>query len=134
MSGCFADVAALLRDKTYPSRNVIDRCMQQHRHQEFIRFLNTVDAAAPAGKLMHAIADKCATHEHPEVREWLALHPNWTFHFTPISASWLNAVEGDFAKLTRRRLKSGIFRSIVELQATIKRFVTETNGDPRPVR
>ncbi len=80
---------------------VIGRCMQQHRHQEFIRFLNAIEARVPAGKLVHAIADNYATHKHPKVREWLARHPRWTFHFTPTSASWLNAVEGFFAKLTR---------------------------------
>jgi cation diffusion facilitator CzcD-associated flavoprotein CzcO len=52
--------------------------------------------------------------------------PRWTFHFTPTSASWLNAVEGFFAKLTRRRLKRGVFRSVADLQAAINRFVEET--------
>jgi len=113
---------------------VIGRCMQQHRHQEFIRFLNAVEAAVPAGKIVHAIADNYATHKHPKVREWLVRHPRWTFHFTPTSASWLNAVEGYFAKLTKQRLKRGVFRSIVELQAAIKRFLAETNADPRPFR
>ncbi len=113
---------------------VIGRCMQQHRHQEFIRFLNAVERTVPAGKLIHAIADNYATHKHPKVREWLVRHPRWTFHFTPTSASWLNAVEGYFAKLTRRRLKRGVFRSVVELQAAIKRFLAETNADPRPFR
>ena len=47
---------------------VIGRCMQQHRHQEFIRFLNAVEAAVPAGKIVHAIADNYATHKHPKVR------------------------------------------------------------------
>src|SRR3984893_1099692 len=56
----------------------------------------------------------------------------WTFHFTPTSASWLNAVEGFFAKLTRRRLKRGVFRSVADLQAAINRFVEETNSDPKP--
>ncbi len=48
---------------------VIGRCMQRHRHQEFIRFLNSVEAAVPAGKLIHAVADNYATHKHPKVRE-----------------------------------------------------------------
>jgi hypothetical protein len=86
---------------------VIGRCMQQHRHQEFIRFLNTVEAAVPAGKLIHAIADNYAAHKHPKVRVWLARHPRWTFHFTPTSASWLNAVEGFFATLTKRHRSPG---------------------------
>ena len=56
----------------------------------------------------------------------------WTFHFTPTSASWLNAVEGFFAKLARRRLKRGVFGSMVELQAAINRFLAEANDDPKP--
>jgi transposase len=112
--------------------SVIGRCMQRHRHQEFIRFLNTVEAAVPAGKVIHVILDNYATHKHPKVRTWLARHPRWTFHFVPTSCSWLNAVEGFFAKLTRRRLKRGVFHSIVDLQAAIKRFIAETNRNPKP--
>ena len=92
------------------------------------------EAAVAKGQAIHAIVDNYATHKHPKVREWLTRHPRWTFHFTPTSASWLNAVEGYFAKLTKRRLKRGAFRSVVELQAAIKRFLAETNADPRPFR
>jgi transposase len=111
---------------------VIGRCMQRHRHQEFIRFLNAVEAQVPAGKIVHLILDNYATHKHPKVMNWLARHPRFVFHLTPTSASWLNAVEGFFAKLTRRRLKRGVFRSIVDLQAAINRFIEEVNGDPKP--
>jgi transposase len=111
---------------------VIGRNMQRHRHQEFIRFLNAIEAQVPAGKMIHAIVDNYATHKHPKVHASLANHPRWTFHFTPTSASWLNAVEGFFAKLTRRRLKRGVFRSVVDLQGAINRFVEETNADPKP--
>ena len=111
---------------------VIGSNMQRHRHQEFIRFLNAMEAEVPAGKLIHAIVDNYATHKHPKVRAWLARHPRWTFHFTPTSASWLNAVEGFFAKLTKRRLKRGVFRSVIDLQAAINRFVEENNADPKP--
>ena len=111
---------------------VIGRCMQRHRHQEFIRFLNAVEAAVPAGKVVHAILDNYAVHKHPKVRAWLDRHPRWTFHFTPTSASWLNAVEGFFAKLAKRRLRRGVFGSLVEVQAAIKRFIAESNGNPKP--
>ena len=111
---------------------VLGRCMQRHRHQEFIRFLNAVEAAVPAGKLVHAIADNYAAHKHPKVRAWLARHPRWTFHFTPTSASWLNAVETFFSALTRRQLKRGVFRSIVDLQAAINRYIAEHNDHPKP--
>ena len=93
---------------------VIGRNMQRHRHQEFIRFLNTAEAQVPVRMAIHAVVDNYATHKHPKVQKWLARHPRWTFHFTPTSASWLNAVEGFFAKLTRRRLKRGVFRSVAE--------------------
>jgi len=111
---------------------VLGRCMQRHRHQEFIRFLNAVEREVPAGKLVHAIVDNYATHTHPKVKAWLARHPRWTFHFTPKSGSWLNAVEGFFSKLTRQRLRRGIFRSIVDLQAAINRYLNEHNDAPKP--
>ena len=101
--------------------NVLGRCMQRHRHQEFIRFLNAIEAQVPAGKLVHVILDNYATHKQPKVLAWLAHHPRFTFHFTPTSALWLNAVETFFATLTKRRLKRGVFRSVVDLQAAINR-------------
>jgi transposase len=78
------------------------------------------------------ILDNYASDKHPKVRAWLVRHPRWTFHFTPTSASWLNAVEGFFAKLTRGRLKRGVFRSLVDLQAAINRFLAEHNQNPKP--
>ena len=72
---------------------------------------------------MHVILDNYAAHKHEKVRAWLDRHPRWTFHFTSTSSSWLNAVEGFFAVLTRRRLKHGVFRSVVDLQAAINRFM-----------
>ncbi|RME99520.1 MAG: IS630 family transposase [Alphaproteobacteria bacterium] len=106
---------------------VIGRNMARHRHHEFIRFLNAIEREVPAGKTVHAILDNYAVHKHPKVRDWLARHPRWTFHFVPTSCSWLNAIEGFFAKLSKRRLKRGVFRSIIELQAAINRFIAEHN-------
>jgi transposase len=111
---------------------VIGRNMQRHRHQEFIRFLNLIEARVPAGKAIHVILDNYAAHKHPKVREWLERHPRFTFHFTPTSCSWLNAVEGFFARLTNRRLKRGVFHSLVDLQAAINRFLVEHNESSKP--
>ena len=130
---------------------VLGRCMQRHRHQEFIRFLNAIEAAVPAGKLVHVILDNYATHKHPKVMTWLDRHPRWTFHYTPTSGSprrpsacvpaasdrsrcdrWLNAVESFFSAMTRRRLRRGVFRSLVDLQAAIHRYLAEHNADPKP--
>jgi transposase len=111
---------------------VIGRNMQRHQHQELIRFLNAVERQVPAGKTLHVILDNDAAHKHPKVRGWLDRHPRWTFHFTPTSASWLNAVEGFFAKLTRRKLKRGVFPSLVALQAAINDFIERHNQSPKP--
>ena len=111
---------------------VLGRCMAQHCHQEFVRFLNAIERAVPAGKLIHAIADNYATHKHPKVRAWLERHPRWVFHFTPTSASWINAVEGFFSTLTRQRLKRGVFRSVADLEQAIAGYIREHNGDPKP--
>ncbi len=121
----------------FAALNVLDgsvtgQCMQRHRHQEFVRFLNRLERDIPAGKIVHVILDNYASHKHPKVRAWLARHPRWTFHFTPTSASWLNAVEGFFARLTRRRLQRGVFHSLVDLQAAINRFLTDHNQSPKP--
>ena len=111
---------------------VIGRCMQKHTHQEFIRFLNAVDREVPTGKIVHAILDNYASHKHPKVRAWLERHPHWVFHFTPTSGSWLNAVENFFSVLTRRRIRRGVFRSIIDLQAAINRYLQEHNQSPKP--
>ena len=112
---------------------IIGRCMQRHRHQEFIRFLNTVEAKVPAGKVVHVILDNYGAHKHPKVMAWLQRHPRFAFHFTPTSCSWLNAVEGFFAKLTKQRLQRGVFHSIADLQAAINRYIEQANGDPKPL-
>src|SRR5882762_8086578 len=75
---------------------VIGQCMARHRHQEFIRFLNKINRETPAKSELHLIVDNYATHKHPKVRAWLERHKRFHFHFTPTSASWLNAVEGLF--------------------------------------
>jgi hypothetical protein len=66
------------------------------------------------------------------VLAWLARHPRWTFHFTPTSASWLNAVETFFSKMTRQRIRRGVFRSIADLQAAINAYLAEHNASPKP--
>jgi transposase len=111
---------------------VIGRNMQRHRHQEFIRFLNAIEAQTPPGKAIHVVLDNYAAHKHPKVRAWLDRHERFTFHFTPTACSWLNAVEGFFARLTNQRLKRGAFVSVVDLQAAINRFVAEHNRNPKP--
>ena len=111
---------------------VLGRCMQKHRHQEFIKFLNAVERSVPVGKIVHAILDNYGTHKHPKVRQWLSDHPRWVFHFTPTSASWLNAVEGFFSIITRRKIRRGVFKSVADLEEAIRRYIRDHNGQAKP--
>jgi transposase len=119
----------LLAALNVPEGTVIGRCMQRHRHQDFRRFLRTVEQAVPPAKVIHVILDNYGSHKHPNVLKWIARHPRWVFHFTPTCGSWLNAVEAFFSVLTRRQLKRGSFNSIVDLQATIP---LHHRAQPRP--
>ena len=111
---------------------VVGRCMPRHTHKEFVAFLKAVERAVPAGEVIHAIVDNYATHKHPKVQEWLADHPRWVFHFTPKSASWINAVEGFFSAVTRRRIRRGVFKSVLDLQDAIARYIREHNTTASP--
>src|SRR6266403_2221100 len=110
----------------------VRQCKKRHRHQEFIRFLNVIEDRVSKKKTIHVIVDNYATHKHPDVMEWLEKHQRFVFHFTPTSASWLNAIEGFFAKLTKNSLKRGVFRSLRELKDAIHRFLDHTNANPKP--
>ena len=95
---------------------------QQHRHQEFIRFLNTVEAAVPAGKLIHAIADNYATHKHPKVREWLMRHSALDLPLHPHRRIVAQCRRRLFRQADQAEAQTWRLPSIVELQAAIKRF------------
>jgi transposase len=87
---------------------------------------------SPVGKIIHVVLDNVANHKGPEVLKWLARHPRWVFHFTPTSGSRLNPVKTFFWALTRRRLRRGVFRSVVDLHAAINRYLEDHNDDPKP--
>ena len=69
--------------------------MDRHRHDEYLRFLGTIDRTVPAGLDVHVIADNYATHKHADVRAWVESHPRFRMHYTPTSSAWLNQVEHD---------------------------------------
>ena len=82
---------------------VIGRCQKQHRHQEFLRFLDQIERTVPAKLEVHLVLDNYATHKTPKVAQWFRKHPRYHLHFTPTSGSWLNQIERWFAKLTDRK-------------------------------
>lgn len=113
---------------------VIGACHRRHRHQEFVAFLDHLDATLtrPAGTTIHVVMDNYGTHKHPQVREWFARHPAFAPHFTPTSSSWLNQVERFFAQITERRIRRGAFKSVTELEQAIGDYLRTHNQKPRP--
>jgi putative transposase len=111
---------------------VLAQCKARHRHQEFLAFLNRIDAVLPAGLDVHLIVDSYATHKHPKVRAWLAQRQRFQIHYTPTYASWLNQVERWFALLTSREIRRGSFASAKDLVVRITAFVAAYNATSRP--
>ena len=112
--------------------SVIGSCMDQHRHEEFLKFLRTIDREVPKTLPVHMILDNYATHKHPAVKAWMAAHPRFHLHFTPTSSSWLNLVERWFRELTDKALRRGVFHSVPDLIASIENYMDVHNESPRP--
>jgi len=111
---------------------LIGQCQERHRHQEWLKFLQLIDAQTPADRDLHLILDNYATHKHPKVQKWLAKHPRFHLHFTPTSASWLNMVERFFRDLTVNRLRRGAFHSVPELVTALEKYIAQHNQEPKP--
>jgi transposase len=114
------------------SGQVIADMTPRHRAAEFRRFLNLIDAAVPAHLDVHVVLDNSSTHKTPSIQRWLLRHPRFTLHFTPTYSSWLNLVERWFAELTSKWIKRGTHRSVRDLVASIRSWITNWNEDPRP--
>ena len=110
---------------------VTGACYPRHRHEEFLQFLRQVARAYPRRKL-HIVCDNYGTHNHPDVRAWLARHPRITLHFTPASGSWLNLVEVFFSIITRQAIRRGSFTSVKDLIAAIENFIDGWNDRCHP--
>jgi transposase len=112
--------------------SVIGQCLPRHRHEEFLKFLQTIDREVPKALQIHMILDNYATHKHDDVDGWIAKHPRFHLHFTPTSSSWLNLVERFFGKLTDKALRRGVFHSVPDLIAAIDAYLQANNTNPTP--
>jgi transposase len=113
---------------------VIGKCHRRHRHQEFIKFLDHLDATLTKepGVSIHIVLDNYATHKTPAVKRWFLRHPEYHLHFIPTSSSWLNQVERFFAEITEKRIRRGVFRSVPALEQAITDYLAAHNADPKP--
>ena len=110
----------------------ISNCYRHHRHQEFLQFLNQIEANLPAGLDVHLVMDNYGTHKVETVQRWLARHPRYHVHFTPTSASWLNLVERLFAELTECCVRRGSHTGVRALEKAMLDYLDKRNRKPKP--
>ena len=114
------------------SGKVIAEMTPRHRAEEFRRFLNLIDKSVPAHLDVHVVLDNSSTHKTPSIQRWLLRHPRFTLHFTPTYSSWINLVERWFAELPTKWIKRSAHRSVRDLVASIRTWITLWNEHPKP--
>jgi transposase len=124
--------ASLVAALDVASGTVSSQVHRRHRHQEFLKFLRTIDRNVPVELDVHLICDNYGTHKTPEIKRWFLRHPRFHLHLTPTYSSWLNLVERWFAELTNRKLRRSAHRSVAELEADINAWIQAWNDDPKP--
>ena len=102
---------------------------KRRRRVEFLDFMNSITAAFP-NRQLHVILDNLNTHKKNE--DWLKAHPKVKFHFTPISASWLNQVEVWFSILQGQSLSGASFTTLKQLEQHIDAYVEAYNLRAEP--
>jgi transposase len=110
---------------------VTHRLSATHTAADFLAFLRKVVRAYP-GRELHVILDNSSSHGTPDVRAWLAQHPQVHFHYTPTSASWLNQVEGFFGILGKQSLSLTDFYSTRALRDHLAAYMRAWNRHPTP--
>lgn len=106
---------------------------KRKRQVEFIELLDTIDRMTPASvTLIHLLCDNLSIHSGKLARAWLAAHPRFRMHFTPVHCSWMNQVEQWFSILQRKRLRAPNFADLADLEVKILAFIDEWNEIAHP--
>lgn len=108
---------------------------RRKRQVEYLTLLEHLDQSIPAAiTTIHLLADNVSVHHGKLVQQWLAAHPRFVAHFTPVHCSWMNPVEQWFGILRRKRLRSPNFADLAALQQAIHQFIAEWNEIAHPFR
>lgn len=108
---------------------------RRKRQVEYLSLLEHLDRSIPTSvTTIHLLADNVSVHHGKAVQQWLAAHPRFIAHFTPVHCSWMNPVEQWFGILRRKRLRSPNFADVPTLQRAIHQFITEWNETAHPFR
>ena len=125
-------VTSLFAAMDVASGVAISTCYRRHRHQEFLRFLDEIEANLPRGFEVHLVMDNYGTHKVAKVRGWLTRHPRYHVHFTPTSGSWLNLVERLFGEVTERCVRRGSHTAVRALEKAMLAYLDQRNEHPKP--
>jgi len=103
------------------------------RQVEFIELLEIIERTTPAAiTSIHVICDNVSIHHGKLARAWLAAHPRFQVHFTPVHCSWMNQVEQWFSILQRKRFRAPNFADLADLEAKVLAFIDEWNKAAHP--
>lgn len=117
------------------SGRVYGLTVRRKRQVEYLALLEHLDRSIPAAiTTIHLLADNVSVHHGKLVQQWLAAHPRFAAHFTPVHCSWMNPVEQWFGSLRRKRLRSPNFADLAALQQAIHQFIAEWNEIAHPFR
>jgi transposase len=127
-------VTSLFAALNVATGEVIGQCHRRHRQQEFVKFLDQLDArlVKEPDVSIHIVMDNYGTHKTPRVKRWFQRHPEYHLHFVPTYSSWLNQVERFFAEITEKRIRRGCFSSVKSLEQAILEYLENHNKDPKP--
>jgi transposase len=108
---------------------------RRKRQVEYLTLLEHLDQSIPAAiTTIHLLADNVSVHHGKLARQWLAAHPRFVAHFTPVHCSWMHPVEQWFGIFRRKRLRSPNFSNLPALQRAIHQFIAEWNELAHPFR
>jgi hypothetical protein len=114
---------------------VVGLLRRRKRQVEFIELLDTIERMTPASvTIIHLVFDNISIHGGKLARAWLAAHPRFQIHFTPVHCSWMNQVEQWFSILQRKRLRAPNFADLADLEAKILAFIDEWNELAHPFK
>jgi transposase len=117
------------------SGQVYGECFYRKRQVEFITLLEQLEGAIPGGTTtIHLLCDNVSVHHGRKVRRWLAKHPRFVLHFTPVHCSWMNPVEQWLSILRRKRLRDPNFADVPALARAIRQFIREWNEIAHPFK
>jgi len=117
------------------SGEVVGVLRRRKRQVEFVELLEAIEAKHPASiRWIHLVCDNVSVHHGKLVRAWLARHPRFQMHFTPVHCSWMNQVEQWFSILQRRRLTAPNFEDLQDLERKVLGFIARWNAQAHPFR